>query len=166
MKKCLFLLFLIFFQNINSLIVLPFVINRYEPKIEGKVNITDFINQYLVQDMFTDIEIGSPPAKVTTLISPDDCLLSLSSNICKRKSLDYTNDLSIASKKGINLNSYGSNITNKNYSNYLNDENNMGIISELISLYNSTFLSSQPIDRGNGDNLNSKVGIKDVLIPV
>ena len=166
MNKCLFLLILTFFQNINSLIVLPFVINRYEPKIEGKVNVTDFINQYLVQDMFTDIEIGSPPSKVTTLITPDDSLLSLSSNICKRKSLDYINDLSIASKKGINLNSYGLDITNNNYTNYVNNEGNLGIIKEFISLYNSTFLSGQPIDRGNGDNLNSKVGIKDVSIPI
>jgi len=166
MKNCFFLLILIYFRNINSLIVLPFVINRYEPKKEGQVNVTDFINQYLVQDMFTDIEIGTPQKKVTTLITPDDSLLSLSSNICKRKSLDHINDLSIASKKGINLNSYDSNITNKNYSNYLNNENNVGIINEIIYLYNSTVLSSQPIDRGNGDNQNSKIDIKDVSIPI
>ena len=47
------------FQLINSILVVPFKINSYNPKKEGESNVTDLINEYLVHDMFTTIEIGS-----------------------------------------------------------------------------------------------------------
>ena len=166
MKNYFFLLIILFFQISNTLIVLPFIINKYSPKIEGKVNVTDFINQFLVNDMFAKIKIGSSKDEVTTLISPDESLLSLSSDICKRKSLDLVNDISIVSKKGLDISLYGSDFINKNYSNYLDNENNIGVINDFISLYNSTFLSCQPIDKGSGKELDSKINISKVSIPI
>ena len=115
----LYFLFLIlsFFHKlgiINSIIVVPFKINSYIPKTEGESNITDLINEYLIHDMFATIEIGSNPntQKVTTLISPEESILSLSSNVCKKKSLESINDLSIVSQRGLDINSYNSDIIN------------------------------------------------------
>ena len=144
----LYFLFLIlsFFHKlgiINSIIVVPFKINSYIPKTEGESNITDLINEYLIHDMFATIEIGSNPntQKVTTLISPEESILSLSSNVCKKKSLETINDLSIVSQRGLDINSYNSDIINKEYINYLDEGNNIGLINDLVYMYNSTFLS-------------------------
>ena len=169
----LYFLFLIlsFFHKlgiINSIIVVPFKINSYIPKTEGESNITDLINEYLIHDMFATIEIGSNPntQKVTTLISPEESILSLSSNVCKKKSLESINDLSIVSQRGLDINSYNSDIINKQYINYLDKENNIGLINDLVYMYNSTFLSCQPIEYNNKKEKDSKVNINDISIPI
>ena len=169
----LYFLFLIlsFFHKlgiINSIIVVPFKINSYIPKTEGESNITDLINEYLIHDMFATIEIGCNPntQKVTTLISPEESILSLSSNVCKKKSLESINDLSIVSQRGLDINSYNSDIINKEYINYLDEGNNIGLINDLVYMYNSTFLSCQPIEYNNKKEKDSKVNINDISIPI
>ena len=168
MKKIFFLLFILFFQYSNLYIVLPFKINKYTPKVEGKVNVTEFINEYLVHDMFTTIEVGTGSSiqKVTTLITPDETLLSLSSRICKRKSLDSINDLSIVSKKGLDISSSGSDIIDKNYTNYLDDDNKIGVIIDSISMYNTTYLGCQPIEIDHQKEKDTKISVSSVSIPI
>lgn len=168
MKKMFFLLFILFFQYSNLYIVLPFKINKYTPKIEGKTNITELINEYLVHDMFTTIEVGTGSSiqKVTTLITPDESLLSLSSNICKRKSLDAIDDFSIVSKTGLDISLYGSHIIDKNYTNYLDDDNKIGVITDSISMYNTTYLGCQPIEIDNRKEKDTKLSVSNVSIPI
>lgn len=156
------------YNIINAIIVIPFKINLYSPKIEGIPNITDLINQYLIHDMFSTIEIGSGSSvqKVATLITPEENILSLSSNICKRKSLDTINDLSIVSKNGLDLIQYNSEIINKKYTNYFDDDNNIGTIDDSIMMYNTTYLSSQPIDQNYQFEKDTKITINYISIPI
>ena len=86
------------------MIVLPFRISGYKNKEKGKYNVTDYINEYLNVDIFTTVEIGSPPQKVTTLISQEDKIFSLSSDVCEKNTLEYIADNSIVSKTGLDLN--------------------------------------------------------------
>ena len=163
MIQFLYFLVILLFQNVNSLIVFPFRINGYNPKEKGKYNVTDFINEYLQVDIFTTVEIGSPPQKITTLISTEENTFSLSSEICKRNSLNYISDYSIVSKKGLNLNklnSYNNEFYNSNFNNYQNKEKNIGTLTETISVYNTTFLSCQPLEWAN------KKGEQDTKIKI
>ena len=156
-------IFALLYQYIFSLIVLPFKINGYKLKDNKKINITDYIDKYLIVDIFTTIEIGSPPQKVTTLISPEENTFSLSSDICQKESLDYISDYSIVSKKGLNLDnlkSYNNEFSNSNFKNYIDEHKNIGTISESIFLFNTTFLSSQPLDwKNQHGNLDNKIKI-------
>ena len=163
MKQLLYFLVILSFQNINSLIVFPFRINGYNPKLLGKHNVTDFINEYLQVDIFTTVEIGSPPQKVTTLISTEENTFSLSSEICERNSLNYIYDYSTVSKKGLNLNklkSYKKEFYNSSFNNYQNEDKNIGTLTETISDYNTTYLSCQPLEWAN------KTGEKDTKIKI
>lgn len=170
MKNKDIILFFIFFKYSNLYIVLPFRLNEYVPKIEGQPNVTDLINQILVVDMFTTIDIGSTSSiqKVTTLITPDENLLSLSSNVCKRKSLDAINDYSIVSKKSLDLSSssYDSNIIKKSYTDYLNEDNKIGVIKDTISMYNTTYLGCQPIEIDYKKEKDTKISVNDIPMPI
>ena len=172
MKKIIFhfsiLSFIYVFQLVNSIIVVPFKINSYTPKKEGESNITDLINEYLVHDMFTTIEIGSGSnsQKVTTLISQEKSFISLSSDICKRKSFETINDLSIVSKRSLDINSYNTEIINKKYDNYLDEENNIGIIYDLISMYNTMHLSCQPKEKNYEMGLDTKININNISLVI
>lgn len=160
MKKLIFILIKLY--SIHSLIVFPFRINGYNPKEKEKFNITDYINQYLIVDIFTTIEIGSPPQKVTTLITPDENVFSLSSEICEKKSLDYISDYSIVSKNGLDLNKIKqyNEFSINNITNYQDEGKNIGIITDNIYLYNTTYLSSQPLEWSNKKgNIDSKIKI-------
>ena len=156
-----------FIYSIDSILVIPFKTNSYKSKVEGMPNITDLLNEYLVHDMFTTIEIGTENTKqkVTTLISSEDSILSLSSEICKRKSLQTINDLSIVSGTGLNIKPYES-VKNKNYTNYFDEEGQLGIINESILMYNTTFLSCQSIEYDSQKEKDSKILINNVAIPI
>ena len=170
MRNFLLLIFIFYhkYSLLNALIVVPFKINSYVPKIEGEFNVTDFINEYLVHDMYTSLEIGSGSniKKVTTLISHEDSIISLSSNACKRKSLQTINDISIVSKSGLDISLYNKDITNKKYDNFLDEENNIGIINEYINMYNSTYLNCQPIEINHDMVLDSKINISNISMPI
>ena len=168
MKNKFIFLFFLLFQNSDSFIVIPFKINKYVPKIEGQVNVTELINQILVEDMFTTIDIGpaSSVQKVTALITPDESVFSLSSNICKLKSLDAINDISIVSKKGLDISSYDSNIIDKSYTNFLNEDNTIGVIRDTISMYNTTRLGCQPVEDDHQKEKDTKINVDDISMPI
>ena len=50
--------------------------------------------------------------------------------------------------------------------NYLDEGNNIGLINDLVYMYNSTFLSCQPIEYNNKKEKDSKVNINDISIPI
>ena len=171
MTNFIFISFFLFLQDlysIETILVIPFKINSYIPKIEGKSNITDLLNQYLVHDMFSTIEIGSGNSKqkVTTLISSEESILSLSAEICKRKSLQTINDLSIVSGTGLNIKPYNSYINNKNYTNYKDNDGKLGKINDSILIYNTTFLSCQPIEYDSQKPKDTKEVINNVAMPI
>ena len=172
MKNFFFILniiILLFFQNVKCLIVIPFRTNKYIPKEKYLFNVTDLINEYLIVNLFTIVEMGNPPQRITSAIVQEENTFTLSSELCKEKKLDSISDFSIVSKKGIDLSSLISfkdlDLLNSNFKNYLNEDKNIGYFFKNISLYNGTYLSSQPMDtsRTNG-KVDSKTEIKNITM--
>ena len=150
--------------------MLPFKVNKYIPKDIKKYNVTDLINENLISNLYTIVEIGTPPQRVTSIITQDENTFLLSSEICKEKKLESVSDYSIVSKKGIdmkNLNINDNDLLTSTFNNYLNEKRNIGVLYQNISLYNTTFLSSQPIDRFNkNDKIDSKTQIKNITMVI
>ena len=171
MKKIFFILniiILLFFQNVICLLVLPFKVNKYIPKDNTKFNVTDLINECLISNIYTIVEIGKPPQRVTSIISQDLNTFALSSKICLEKKLDTVYDLSIVSKKGIDINiltSFKNEFENSEFQNYIDQEKKVGILYQNISLYNTTYLSCQPIDSLNKKGkIDSKTEVKNITM--
>ena len=172
MKKIFFILniiILLYLQNVKCLIVIPFRVNKYIPKEQGNINVTDLINQYLIANLYTIVEIGNPPKRVTSILVQEENTFTLSSELCQEKKLDTISDLSIVSKQGIELNKLNINnnydLLNSEFKNYLNEEKNVGFLFQNISLYNTMFLTSQPIDTLNKQgNPNTKIEVKNITM--
>ena len=171
MKKNFYILniiILFYFQNVKSLVVLPFKVNKYNPIDIKKFNVTTLINECLIVNLYTIVEMGTPPQRVTSIISPEINTFLLSSELCQEKKIDTVSDLSIVSKKGIDLDklNIGDNdFTNTEFKNYVNQDKNIGIIYQNISLFNTTYLSSQPIDSLNKKGkIDSKREVKNVTM--
>ena len=159
----------LYFQNVKSLIVIPFKVNKYIPKDKNKFNVTDIINECLIINLFTIVEIGNPPQRVTSTLVQEENTFTLSSELCQEKKLDSISDFSIVSKQGIEINKLNlgdnSNLINSEFKNFLDEEQNIGIIYQNISLYNTTFLTSQPIDSLNKQgNPNTKKEVKNITM--
>ena len=172
MKKFFFILniiILLYLQKVKCLIVIPFRVNKYIPKEQGKYNVTDLINQYLIVNLFTIVEIGNPPKRVTSILVQEENTFTLSSELCQEQKLDTISDYSIVSKQGIELDKLNINdnyaLLNSEFENYLNQEKNIGFLFQNISLYNTMFLTSQPIDTLNKQgNPNTKKEIKNITM--
>lgn len=74
--------YLILFGLSNSTIVLPFTINTHIKQSSNidKYKIDDFLNDYIIKDFYTTIDIGTPPQTLFAIITHDSHLLSLSSD--------------------------------------------------------------------------------------
>ena len=171
MKKIFFILNIIifaFFQNEQCLIVFPFKVSTYIPKDDKSYDITDLINEKLISNLYTTIEIGNPPQKVTSVIIQDQNSFSLSSEICENKAINTVNDLSIVNKKGLDLqklNTYKDEFYDCRFKNYLDDNKNVGILYHNISIYNTTFLSCQPADGAlKQGKIDSKIEVKNITM--
>ena len=173
MKKIFFILniiILLFFQNVKSLIVIPFRVNTYIAKENNKINVTDLINECLIVNLYTNVEMGNPPQKITSILVQEENTFTLSSQLCQEKQLESIADYSIVSKKGIDLTqlNYENNpdLLNSEFNNYLNEEKNVGFLYQNIFLFNTTFLSSQPADIPiyNKGNPNTKKEIKNITM--
>ena len=148
--------------------VLPFKINNYIPSDAKKFDITDLINECMIANLYTTIEIGTPPQKVTSIISQDMNTFLLSSELCQDKKIDTINDLSIVSKKGIDINklNMGDNaLTNSEFKNYVDKNKNIGVLYQNITLFNTTYLSCQPVDTLNKKGkIDSKKEVKNITM--
>ena len=88
MKKNFYILniiILFYFQNVKSLVVLPFKVNKYNPIDIKKFNVTTLINECLIVNLYTIVEMGTPPQRVTSIISPEINTFLLSSELCQEK---------------------------------------------------------------------------------
>ena len=173
MKKIFFILniiILLFFQNVKSLIVIPFRVNTYIAKENNKINVTDLINECLIVNLYTNVEMGNPPQKITSILVQEENTFTLSSQLCQEKQLESIADYSIVSKKGIDITqlNYENNpdLLNSEFNNFLNEEKNVGYFYQNIFLFNTTFLSSQPADIPiyNKGNPNTKKEIKNITM--
>ena len=172
MKKIFFILtiiILLYIQNVKCLIVIPFKVSKYIPKDIKNFNVTDLINECLVVNLYTIVEMGNPPQRITSAIVQEENTFTLSSEICKSKKLDTVSDLSIVSKKGIDLSSLipdnNNDLIDSTFKNYLNTEKNIGYLFTNILLYNTTYLSCQPIDTLNKKGkMDSKTEIKNITM--
>ena len=157
-------------QKLKCLLVIPFKVNKYIPKDKNKYNVTDLINECLVVNLFSNIEMGNPPQRVTSTIVQEENTFTLSSELCKEKRLDTVSDYSIVSKKGIELSSLLSedddiSSLNSTFKNYLNTDKNIGFLHQNILLYNTTYLSCQPIDSMNKKGKkDSKTEVKNITM--
>ena len=130
--------FLLLFEYIHSLIVIPFKISSPQNNSlnNKKYSINDFIDDYIIRDFYTTIDIGTPFQKLFAIITPDSHLFSLSSDEYIPKNFELNNEFKLISNKGY-IPSFSSsfskikNITlsNKNY-------RARAIISESILLNN------------------------------
>ena len=142
----------------SSIIVLPFSITgeRNFDTIsdnngqlhETNYSIDDFFYDYIHRDLFTNINIGTPPQKTTGIISPSDHYFSLDNDTCKKKSLDTIQSYSVVSKGCYEILKSSSaknvsNISNAN-NNYFGNDKNEEVINEIFSFYNTTYLKFQP----------------------
>ena len=146
---------LLFLKLTSSIIVLPFALtgvrnfdrtSDYDDETpEIKYTIEEFFYDYIIRDIFTTINIGTPPQKTTTIISPFDHFFKLDNSTCKKKSLDTIENYSIVSKKRYEIlkSTSAKNISNTN--NYIDDNENGEIINENFSFYNTTYLKFQPM---------------------
>ena len=87
------IIILLYFQNVKCLVVLPFKINNYIPTDAKKFNVTELINECMIANIYTTIEMGTPPQKVTSIISQDMNTFLLSSELCQDKKMDTVYDL-------------------------------------------------------------------------
>ena len=163
------IIILLYFQNVISLIVVPFRVNKYIPKDKNKFNVTDLINECLIVNLFTIVEMGNPPQRITSILVQEENTFTLSSELCKEKKLDSISDYSIVSKKGIDITQLNINdnydLIEHEFKDYLNEENNIGIIYQNIYLYNTMFLTSQPIDSLNKQgNPNTMKEVKNITM--
>ena len=164
------IIILLFFQNVKCLIAIPFKLNKYIVKEKNKINVTDLIRECLIVNLYTIVEMGNPPQKITSTLVQDENTFTLSSKLCKEKQLESIKDYSIVSKKGIDLTqlNYENNpdLLDSEFNNYLNEEKNVGYLYQNIFLFNTTFLSSQPADIPiyNKGNPNTKKEIKNITM--
>ena len=163
------IIILLFFQNVKCLIVIPFRVNKYIAKGKNKINVTDLINECLIINLYTIVEMGNPPQKITSILVQEDNTFTLSYQPCQEKKLESISDLSIVSKKGIDLTQFNIDnnpkLINSIFRDFLDVNKNVGYLFQNIFLYNTTFLSSQPIDSGNKKgNPNTKKEIKNITM--
>ena len=162
------IIILLYFQNVKCLVVLPFKINNYISTDAKKFNVTELINECMIVNIYTTIEMGTPPQKVTSIISQDMNTFLLSSELCQDKKMDTVYDLSIVSKKGTDINklNIGNNdFTNSEFKNYVNQNKDIGILYQNISLFNTTYLSCQPADTLNKKGpMDTKKEVKNITM--
>lgn len=153
-----FLLFFSYNIQIKSIIVLPF--EKSQPNKNSKQNYSfdDFFSDNLFIDFFTTLHIGKDNTKVLARISTLNHIFSFSKEECNKKSLEQSFDYSLVIKRGYPL--YQS-LSYKNISN----KDNYLIISEIFSLYNTTYQSSIPpsLPRGNFIKENKLIDKKTTI---
>ena len=83
-----FIRYLLLIHKIYSIILLPFQITGID-YLNQNYSINSLINDIFYRDIYTTINIGTPPQEVLTLIRPDNQTLYLNKNDCQRKKLKY-----------------------------------------------------------------------------
>lgn len=153
MNNNVILLFLvvIFFKNINSIIVLPFEMSRPNKESKENYSFNEFFYDNLFIDFYTTFYVGKDYTKVLGRISTFNHSFIFSEEECNRKSLKLPFDYSLVTKRGYSL--YQS-LTYKNIS----EKNNFLKISEIFNLFNTTQQSSIPPSLQNENFIkNSKL---------
>ena len=96
-----YLLNFILLKIINCLIVLPLY---HQPKKQNISSTYEFINNYMPNDLYTIIKMGSPPQNVEMIISEEDIIFSMRKHKCLLK--NYYFDKS-KSKSFLNITKQG-----------------------------------------------------------
>ena len=166
MSKILFIFLFILYIHVQSIIVFPFLISSLSDKRKRMYYVNDFLSDNLHIDFFTSLFIGKDNIKVLARLSIDNSSFILTDNECNLQSLDTIYNYGIVSRW---LYSWHESSTYKNISNS-NIYNKGGIISEIISLYNTTYLTCQQITLPKANFINenkyidNKVTINEMKI--
>ena len=145
------ILYLLVFEIIQSLIVIPFKISNHSSSSstnEEKYSITDFFEDYVNRDFYTTIEIGTPPQKLFSIITSNSHFSSLSSEEYIPRNYEpnkdyYKPSLSSSFSKIKNITVFDKKYVEKT------------IISESFFLYNTTNLNLEE---------NKKIKIENMKI--
>lgn len=154
-KITCFLSIFLNFIGIKSIIVVPFEVSK--PNKNDKLNYTfeEFFSDNFLIDFYTTIYTGNENTKVLGRISTFDHTFSFSEEECNKKSLEQNFDYSLVIKKGYPL------FKSISYKNISKNNDNF-IISEIFSLYNTTYQNSIPpsMPAGNFLTQNKLVDMK------
>ena len=167
MTKFAFIFLFILYTYIKSIIVFPFSISSLSDKRKRMYYVNDFLSDNLHIDFFTSLFIGKDNTKVLARLSIDNSSFILTENECSLQSLDNVYNYGIVSRW---LYSLHESSTYKNISNS-NIYNKGGIISEIISLYNTIYLTCQQMTLPKANFINenkyidNKVTLNEMKIP-
>ena len=150
------IIYLILFEFIQSIIVIPFSISIHKtPSTNEKYSITDFFIDYITRDLYTTIDIGTPPQKLFTIISSNSHIFSLSSDEYIPKRYEPNKNLNFKSKKSF-IPSFSSSFSKiKNISIFSKKQKNKAIISESFILYNTMNLNKDKEDKDSNIKIDN-----------
>ena len=135
--------YLILFELANSNIVLPFTINtqiKQSSNIEN-YKIDDFLNDYIIRDFYTTIDIGTPSQKLFAVITHDGHLLALSSDEYVPKNFDENKNYNLISDKDYNPSLSSSFNKIKNIKIFSKKNKTHSIITESLLLSDTSILN-------------------------
>ena len=130
--------YFLLFEYIQTFIIIPFKISYSQNNLlnNEKYSITDFINDYMIRDFYTTIDIGTPPQKLFAIISPNSRAFSLSSEEFFPKNFESNDEFELVSYKGYIPFFSSSFSTIKNITFFSKKYKTRKVISESILLYN------------------------------
>ena len=135
--------YLILFELTISNIVLPFSISTHMKQSSngGNYKIDDFLNDYIIRDFYTTINIGTPTQKIFSIIAHDGHIFALSSDEYIPKNYDENKNYNFIPDKGYipSLSSSFKKVKNIKIFNKANKT--LSIINESILLSNISILN-------------------------
>ena len=162
----MFLFSLLLLNNqINCIIVIPFKSYSIETlKNVENYNSTNLVNDFYINDFYTNLEIGTPAQKVLSLILPKNHLFVFSENYLNRKSLSEFPELTKKNYEFVKSTSF-KNISHFYYTYGENKE--ASLCSDKFTFYNSVLLNSTVtlpeikflIDYERDDSVSTLVGL-------
>ena len=163
--KIIIFIILLLFKEIRLIFVFPFSISRPVPTSKRYYTLNDFLSDSLHIDFYTSLFIGEDNIKILARISTENSTFILSEEECSRQSLDSIYDNAIVSRGVYYLNQSSTYKNISKFENILNNYNKGGIITEILSFYNTTYLTCQAttLPRGNFINENKYVDNKITL---
>ena len=146
--------YLILFELAESNIVLPFTINTQIKQSSNVENYTidDFLNDYIIRDFYTTIDIGTPSQKLFAVITHDSHHFTLSSDEYVPKNFDENKNYNLISNEEYIPSSSSSFKRIKNIKIFSKANKTHSIITESILLSDTSIL--------NGDE--EKIKIDDI----
>ena len=163
-----FYIFLLYFTQIISIIVIPFQLSELiiEEYLDSNYSVNDYFSDFFLVDYYSSLNIGSKDMRILTRISQDNNSFFLSEEECKRKTVDHAENYGIISRNKYRLSQSSSYKNISIFNNSLINNKIGGIISDTFSFYNTTKLKCHPLSYKDAlDNeIDSKIDLDEFKI--